>query len=171
MTEGNIEYWYCDGCEKYFSDEAGTKEIALADTVIPKLAEHTVDGTGWHSEEMSHWNTCECGEKLNEAAHTFEWVIEKEATATEKGSKHEKCTVCGYEKAAVEIPATGTTEDPSKPPADTSTPSGNDQTGHAAAPQTGDDGHIAFWMALLLASGAGISVTGVVHGKRYGKTK
>ena len=171
MTEGNIEYWYCDGCEKYFSDEAGTKEIALVNTVIPKLAEHTVDGTGWHSDETGHWNTCECGEKLNEAAHTFEWVIDKEATVTEAGSRHEKCTVCGYEKAAVEIPAMGTTEDPSKPPADTSTPSGNDQTGHAAAPQTGDDGHIGLWMALLLASGAGISVTGVVHGKRYGKTK
>ena len=74
MTEGNIEYWYCDGCDKYFSDEAGTKEIALKDTVIPKLTEHTADGTGWHSDETNHWNTCECGEKLNEAAHTFEWV-------------------------------------------------------------------------------------------------
>ena len=117
MTEGNIEYWYCDGCDKYYSDEAGTKEIALADTVIPKLTEHTADGTGWHSDETNHWNTCECGEKLNEAAHTFEWVIDKEATATEKGSKHEECTVCGYEKAAVEIPATGTPSD-----TDTSSP-------------------------------------------------
>ena len=41
MTEGNIEYWYCDGCKKYFSDEAGTKEITLADTVIPKLTGQT----------------------------------------------------------------------------------------------------------------------------------
>ena len=107
MAEGNIEYWYCNGCDKYFSDEAGTQKIDLADTVIPKLTEHTADGSGWHSDETSHWNTCECGEKLNKVAHTFEWVIDKEATETAAGSKHEECTVCGYAKAAVEIPATG----------------------------------------------------------------
>lgn len=36
--------------------------------------------------------------------HEFTWVVDKEATATEKGSKHEECTVCGYRKEAVEIP-------------------------------------------------------------------
>ena len=164
MTEGNTEYWYCDGCDKYFSDEAGTKEIALANTVIPKLTEHTADGTGWHSNETSHWNTCECGEKLKEAAHTFEWVIDKEATATEKGSKHEKCTVCGYEEAAVEIPATGTT-DSSEPPTDTDKPSG-DQTGDTTSPQTGDDSNIALWMALMLAAGAVLTGTAVYSRKR-----
>lgn len=135
MTEGNIEYWYCDGCDKYFSDKAGTQEIALADTVIPKLTEHTADGSGWHSDETGHWNTCECGEKLNEAAHTFEWVTDKEATATEAGSKHEECTVCGYAKAAVEIPATG------------------DNT---QSPQTGDNSNMALWFALLFVSGTGL---------------
>ena len=145
MTEGNIEYWYCDGCDKYFSNEAGTKEIALANTVIPKLTEHTADGTGWHSDETNHWNTCECGEKLNEAAHTFEWVIDKEAAAAEKGSKHEECTVCGYEKAAVEIPATGDNVQP---------------------PQTGDDSNIALWIGVLFAAGAAMTGTAVYSRKR-----
>ena len=36
-TEGNIEYWYCEGCGKYFSDRDGTKEIKKADTVTAKL--------------------------------------------------------------------------------------------------------------------------------------
>ena len=36
-TEGNIEYWYCDGCGKYYSDKDGTKEIKKADTVTAKL--------------------------------------------------------------------------------------------------------------------------------------
>lgn len=36
-TEGNIEYWYCEGCGKYYSDKDGTKEIAKADTVTAKL--------------------------------------------------------------------------------------------------------------------------------------
>ena len=153
MTEGNIEYWYCDGCEKYFSDEAGTKEIDLADTVIPKLTEHTADGTGWHSDKTGHWNTCECGEKLNEAAHTFEWIIDKEATAAETGSKHEKCTVCGYEKTAVEIPATGT-------PSDTDT----------SSPQTGDDSNIVLWIAVMLAAGAVLTGTALYsRKKKYSK--
>lgn len=144
MTEGNIEYWYCDGCDKYFSDEAGTQEIALADTVIPKLTEHTTDGSGWHSDETGHWNTCECGEKLNEAAHTFEWVIDKEATAAEAGSKHEECTVCGYAKAAVEIPATGDT----------------------TSPETGDDSNIALWITVMLAAGAALTGTILYSRKR-----
>ena len=36
-TEGNIEYWYCEGCGKYFSEKDGTKEIKKADTVTAKL--------------------------------------------------------------------------------------------------------------------------------------
>ena len=165
LTEGNIEYWYCDGCDKYFRDQTGTEEIAdLSETVIPKLAEHTPDNTGWHSDETNHWNTCECSEKLNEAAHTFEWVTDKEATATEAGSQHKECTVCGYEEAAVEIPATGTT-DPSEPPTDTDKPSG-DQTGDTTSPQTGDDSNIALWMALMLAAGAVLTGTAVYSRKR-----
>ena len=35
-AEGNIEYWYCEACGKYFSDNAATKEITQAETVIPK---------------------------------------------------------------------------------------------------------------------------------------
>ena len=36
-AEGNIEYWYCSGCNKYYSEKDGTKEIAKADTVTAKL--------------------------------------------------------------------------------------------------------------------------------------
>ena len=36
-AEGNIEYWYCEGCNKYYSDKDGTKEIKKADTVTAKL--------------------------------------------------------------------------------------------------------------------------------------
>ena len=75
--DGNIEYYTCSGCSKLFADATGNVEIT---------ADKTVDkATG----------------------HTYEWVIDKEATATEKGSKHEECKVCHDKKAAVEIPATG----------------------------------------------------------------
>ena len=36
VAEGNIEYWYCEGCGRYFSDRDGTKEIRKADTVMAK---------------------------------------------------------------------------------------------------------------------------------------
>ena len=36
-AEGNIEYWHCGGCNKYYSDKDGTKEITKADTVTAKL--------------------------------------------------------------------------------------------------------------------------------------
>ena len=36
-AEGNIEYWHCGGCDKYYSDKDGTKEIKKADTVTAKL--------------------------------------------------------------------------------------------------------------------------------------
>lgn len=37
-TTGNIEYWYCENCGKYFADAAATKEIKQADTVTAKLS-------------------------------------------------------------------------------------------------------------------------------------
>lgn len=61
-------------------------------------------GTEWQSDETNHWHGCICGKGIDTEAHNFKWVIDKVASATENGSKHEECTVCGYKKAAVEIP-------------------------------------------------------------------
>ena len=41
---GNIEYWYCSGCEKYFADERGENEITKEDTVLPQLAPEIIKG-------------------------------------------------------------------------------------------------------------------------------
>ena len=43
-SEGNIEYWYCEGCNKYYSDKDGTEEIAKADTVTAKLPQSPQTG-------------------------------------------------------------------------------------------------------------------------------
>lgn len=174
LAEGNTEYWYCDGCGRYFRDAAGTEEIDLADTVLPKLPEHTSDGTGWRSDETNHWNTCACGEQLNTAAHTFAWITDKEATATENGSKHEECTVCGYALQAVEVPATGTatpapttTPAPTATAAPTATPAPTATTAPTATPaptaepglgpKTGDPGVSALWFAAPAVSGLGLA--------------
>lgn len=61
---------------------------------LPKVHEHEYS-TEWVSDETSHWHECECGDKIDEALHTVSgWIIDKEATKTEEGSKHKKCTVC-----------------------------------------------------------------------------
>ncbi len=43
--DGNIEYWYCEACGKYFKDEALTEEISKEDTVIPATGEKPTDPT------------------------------------------------------------------------------------------------------------------------------
>ena len=79
---GTIEHYKCRVCEKMFADATGTVELSSADIVT--LA------TG----------------------HEYEWKIDKEASATESGLKHEECKICGDKKPAVEIPATGTSKSP-----------------------------------------------------------
>lgn len=51
--EGNIEYYYCENCGKYYSDKAGTKEIAEKDTVVSKLAPKIIDGNNAKIDKSS----------------------------------------------------------------------------------------------------------------------
>ena len=51
-AEGNIEYWYCEGCGKYYSDKDGTKEIKKADTVTAKLPKSPQTGD---TSNLSLW--------------------------------------------------------------------------------------------------------------------
>lgn len=66
---------------------------------------HTHDyGTDWLTDAERHWHACKsCKDKKDEAAHTFAWKTDREATVTEAGEKHAECTVCGYRKPAVAI--------------------------------------------------------------------
>ena len=126
-------------------------------TITPTAASHTHSyGTAWKYDGTNHWHECACGDKADTAAHTFKWVIDKEATATEKGAKHEECTVCGYKKAAAEIPATGSgsgsASQPTKP-------------GSTGSPQTGDSGSV-LWLAILCISGGVLTVLGIASRKK-----
>lgn len=115
-TPGKEAYYTCGTCGKHFEDEAGTVEIANLDEY------GNIPATG----------------------HTFAWIVDKEATAAEAGLKHEECTVCGYAKAAVEIPAKET----------------------ADGPQTGDSGNLVLWAAVMLAAGATVIGTVLYRQKK-----
>lgn len=72
---------------------------------VEGVRKHEAVNDKWLSDDNTHWHECTCGEKIDEAAHAFEWVVDKAPTATEAGSKHQQCTVCGHALPAVEIPA------------------------------------------------------------------
>ena len=127
----------------------------MATETIPATGggEHTHSyGSEWKNDATNHWHECSCGDKADKAAHDFKWVVDKEATATQKGSKHEECRVCGYKKAAVEIPATGTPTEPGKPT-------------DSDSPQTGDNSNMILWIALLFVCG-GVVIGITVYSKK-----
>ena len=111
-TAGNSAYYTCDGCDKWFTDAAGSAEITDKTSVKIPAPGHTA-GTEWKSDDTNHWYECivaGCGVIIEstKSAHTAgEWIIDTPATATTSGSKHKECTVCGYTMATETIPATG----------------------------------------------------------------
>ena len=130
------------------------KTVIVAYKSIPHTHSY---GADWKSDADNHWHECPCGDRKDTAAHSFKWVIDKEATATTRGSKHEECTVCGYKKAAVEIPATGSAAKPSDQP---------DKSGNTTSPKTGDSSNLVLWSALLFISGGAVVGTTVVSRKK-----
>ena len=113
--DGNIAYWHCSVCNKYFSDENGTNGIALADTVIK--AHHTLTKTDAKEptcteEGNNEYYTCSvCGkvfkdeagtqlttvadETLKKKAHTPEVDAAVEATCQKTGlTEGSHCSVC-----------------------------------------------------------------------------
>ena len=54
-TEGNIEYWYCEGCGKYYSDKDGTKGIKKADTVTAKLKDDSKSPQTGDTSNLALW--------------------------------------------------------------------------------------------------------------------
>lgn len=130
------------------------KTVIVTYKSIPHIHNH---GTAWKSDADNHWHECPCGDRKDVAAHSFKWVIDKEPTATRKGSKHEECTVCGYKKAAVAIPAKGSAVKPSDQ---------TDKSGNTASANTGDSSNPALWSALLFISGGAVIGTTVVSRKK-----
>ena len=54
-SEGNIEYWYCGGCDKYYSDKDGINEIKKADTVTAKLPGDPKSPRTGNASDLALW--------------------------------------------------------------------------------------------------------------------
>ena len=163
-TEKGSKHEECTVC--------GYKKTAVD---IPKIDSHNHDyGTEWKYDSTNHWHECEDGEKADITAHNFKWIIDKEATTAEKGSKHEECTVCGYKKAAVDIPVTdfrnSSDDQPNKPINTASSESSSaDQTNkpiNTASPKTGNTDNMILWIVLLIAGGGAFITTTAVDRKK-----
>ena len=164
-TEKGSKHEECTVC--------GYKKAAVD---IPKIDSHNHNyGTEWKYDSTNHWHECEDGEKADITAHNFKWIIDKEATTAEKGSKHEECTVCGYKKTAVDIPVTdfgnSSNDQPNKPINTASSESSSaDQTNkpiNTASPKTGNTDNMILWIVLLvIGGGAFITATAVDRKKK-----
>ena len=164
-TEKGSKHEECTVC--------GYKKAAVD---IPKIDSHNHNyGTEWKYDSTNHWHECKDGEKADITAHNFKWIVDKEATATEKGSKHEECTVCDYKKTAVDIPAIGfgsSSDDEANKPTNTvsSESSSADQTNkpiNTASPKTGNTDNMILWIVLLvIGGGAFITATAVDRKKK-----
>ena len=54
-TEGNIEYWYCGGCDKYYSDKDGVNEIKKADTVTARIKDNFKSPRTGNASDLALW--------------------------------------------------------------------------------------------------------------------
>ena len=136
-------------------------------TMIPTADSHTHSyGTAWKYDDTNHWHECQCGDKADTAAHTFQWVIDKAATKEATGIKHEECTVCGAKRSENtvidKLPDGGNTGNTGSGDNNTDKPGKDDST---KSPQTGDSSSV-LWLAILCISGGVLTVLGIASRKK-----
>ena len=180
---GNTEYWHCDVCDKYFSDENSTNEIALADTVISKLAPKIIAGDGatvTQGEKKALSFTSDAafddflrvevdGKTVNESSYTVKSgstvvTLNADYVATLSVGEHTLGIVSesgtATAKFTVNKKAAETTGKTDKPTTDD----------NKTSPQTGDGSNLALWFALLFISGGTVIGTTVIsRKKKYNK--
>ena len=189
--EGNIAYWYCDGCKKYFSDKDGTKEIAKADTVTAKLPPKITAGDGaavtqGEKKELTFTSDASFadfvrveldGTALEEKNYTKREgstiiTLNRDFVATLSVGEHTLAIVSQHGTATAKFtvkakPTETATPQPTVPPQPTAQPT---PTVQPVSPRTGDTANPALWFALLIVSGgAAIGITVASRKKKHNK--
>ena len=166
VLEGNVTLADATKATTTFTMPASA--VKLEATYKDALPSHTHSyGTEWKYDDTNHWHECECGDKADTAAHSFQWVIDKAATKESTGIKHEECTVCGAKRSENtvidKLPDGGNTGNTGSGDNNTDKPGKDDST---KSPQTGDSRNLIGWLAALFVSGGVLTLLGVSGKKR-----
>ena len=161
-----------------YDDGSGNSDIKVRQTITVGAYEgphtHTYDGSPWYADTASHWHWCtdkDCPDQSDstkdQAPHTFVWKVDKAATTTQTGLKHEECTVCSYKRSENtvidKLPDGGNTGNTGSGDNNTDKPGKDDST---KSPQTGDSNNLIGWLAALFVSGGVLTVLGMNGKKR-----
>ena len=166
--------WIVDTAATETADGAKHKECTVCKKVLETApipatgSNHTHSyGTEWKYDGTNHWHECECDDKADTAAHSFQWVIDKAATKEATGIKHEECTVCGAKRSENtvidKLPDGGNTGNTGSGDNNTDKPGKDDST---KPPQTGDSRNLIGWLAALFVCGGVLTVLGLNSKKR-----
>ena len=176
--EGNIEYWYCDGCKKYFSDEDGTNEIKLEDTIIAKLPPTIIEEdrksvTEGEKKELTFTFDTDIGDTVRaeldgKTLDAENYTTNPDGTVTLKPDyvatlsvgEHMLSIVSGNTTATAKITVNEKTEESG------SKESNTEKNTDVTSPKTGDDSNIFLWLALLFVSGGTTAATAFGRKKR-----
>ena len=149
--------WIVDTAATETADGTKHKECTVCKKVLETAtipatgSTHTHSyGTEWKYDGTNHWHECECGDKADTAAHSFQWVIDKAATKEATGIKHEECTVCGAKRSENtvidKLPDGGNTNNTGSSDNNTNKPGNDDST---KCPQTGGSSNHIGWLTAL----------------------
>ena len=186
--EGNIEYWYCDGCKRYFSDAAAKTEITEAATVTAKLPPKITAGDGaavtqGEKNELTFTSDASFadfvrveldGTALDEKNYTKKEgstiiTLNRDFVATLSVGEHTLAIVSQHGTATAKFtvkakPAETTTPQPTVTPRPTAQPQPTVQP-VSPIPSTGDTANPALWFALLIVSGSALAAIFVLRRK------
>ena len=194
-AEGNIAYWYCDGCKKYFSDAAATKEITKADTVTAKLPPKITAGDGaavtqGEKKELTFTSDASFadflrveldGTTLDEKNYTKREgstiiTLNRDFVAALSVGEHTLAIVSQHGTATAKFTVKAKpTETATPQPTVTPQPTPTVQPQPTVQPvspilRTGDTANPALWFALLIVSGgAAIGITVASRKKKHNK--
>ena len=197
--EGNIAYWYCDGCKKYFSDAAATKEITKAATVTAKLPPKITAGDGaavtqGEKKELTFTSDASFadfvrveldGTALEEKNYTKREgstiiTLNRDFVAALSVGEHTLAIVSQHGTATAKFtvkakPTETATPQPTVTPQPTAQPTQTVRPQPTVQPvspilRTGDTANPALWFALLIVSGgAAIGTTVASRKKKHNK--
>ena len=192
--EGNIEYWYCDGCKKYFSDAAAKTETTKADTVTAKLPPQITAGDGaavtrGEKNELTFTSNASFadfirveldGTALDEKNYTKREgstiiTLNRDFVATLSVGEHTLAIVSQHGTATAKFtvkakPTETATPQPTVTPHPTAQPTQTAQPQPTVQPvspipSTGDTANPALWFALLIVSGSALAAIFVLRRK------